>query len=105
MKAWQRRFLSGGWRKWRTHVDSSRVALRLARHNHKLATAVGNRDAARFGWTEWRKYTVEYRRLANLMSKAYAKQQRLYKQSVWNKWREFQVGLALLTLFCSKNTS
>ena len=32
-------------------------------------------------------------RMANLMSKAYSKQQRLYKQSVWNAWRDFQAEM------------
>lgn len=88
--AQRRRLLRGAWHPWASRVDSARANLRLARHTHDVKLAVAHRDVTRWAWTAWRAFGVEYRRLANLVSKAYAKQQRLYKHSVWNAWLAFQ---------------
>lgn len=78
VKSWQSRFYAGAWRKWKSHVNSTRVALRLAAHNFKVKFAVANRDAARRAWTNWRVYCVEYRRLAGSIGQSNSPPQYLF---------------------------
>ena len=88
-KSWTKGQLGQAWRKWLSHIDRARVAMRLARHQHQMRQAVYREKSSRVHFTLWKEWCREYRRLANLVQKAYVKSQRLYKQSVFNQWREF----------------
>ena len=88
-KAWRRVTMGAAWRKWRSDVAEARAALRLALHNHKMHAAAMRVKVARAAFSGWMKWSAEYRRLANLVSKGYAQQQRLYKRWVWNSWVGF----------------
>lgn len=89
VKSWTKGQLGQSWRKWLSHIDRARVAMRLARHQHQMRMAVYREKARRVHFQLWKDWCKEYRRLANLVNKAYAKSQRLYKESVFNQWREF----------------
>ena len=87
VKSWTKGQLGQSWRKWLSHIDRARVAMRLARHQHQMRMAVYREKARRVHFQLWKDWCKEYRRLANLVNKAYAKSQRLYKESVFNQWR------------------
>jgi len=89
VKSWTKGQLGQAWRKWLSHIDRARVAMRLARHQHQMRQAVYREKSSRVHFQLWKEWCREYRRLANLVQKAYVKSQRLYKQSVFNQWREF----------------
>ena len=89
LMCWRRGRLGATWRRWMSQVQSSRVARHLGEQISKVRSAAGDRDVKRRAWIAWTRYVDEYRRMSNLMAKAYANQQRLWKQSAWNSWIGF----------------
>ena len=88
-KLWGKQVLASAWRSWKSSVNLDRVKQSNARVHFAIKQAVRQERSRRSAWLGWIEYVGHYKRMSNLVAKAYKKSRQIYTQSVFDSWCDF----------------